>query len=303
MNTMHIGAIELTQLRLVEAIARTGNLSEAAEQIGLTQSAASHALARLRVQLKDAIFVRASHGMRPTPYGTQLAASVSEALDTLHRGLNGNPEFAPATVKGTFNIIMSDVGQYLYLPKLVSRLAADAPFAMLHIHDLPAKMPHLLLESGEVNLAVGAFTKLIVGCKQRRLYRERYVCAVRADHPQFRHGMTPESFCKVSHVLVDPKGHVHEQLDHWLNQQKVPRRAKLYVPHFASLLPMLRHSDFLVVMSNRLAREFAEMIPLKIMLPPTKLPNYTVSLFWHERFHRDPANQWLRQLHIELFSD
>lgn len=300
---MHIGGLELNQLRLVEAIYRTGNLSEAAEQIGLSQSAASHALARLRIELKDALFVRASRGMRPTPYGTQLAASVRDALEILHRGLHDYPDFVPATAKETFNVIMSDVGQYLYLPKLLARLAVEAPFVTLHIHDLPTKAPHLLLESGEANLAVGAFTKLIVGCKQRRLYRERYVCVVRHDHPDFKHGMTADAFCRASHIIVDPKGHVHEQLDHLLRQHKVPRHPKLLVPQFASLLPVLEHSDFLVVISNRLARAFAKMIPLKIMDPPTKLPNYTVSLFWHERFHRDPANQWLRQLYSKLFSD
>src|SRR5690606_1233306 len=123
----------------------------------------------------------------------------------------------------------------------------------------------------EVNLAVGAFTSLIVGCRQQRLYRERYVCVVRRDHPLFHNDMTSDAFCRVSHAVVDPRGHVHEQLDRWLAQQKVPRRPKLYVPYFAPLLPALAKSDLLVVMSNRMAQMFAQMVPLKIMVPPIRL--------------------------------
>jgi DNA-binding transcriptional LysR family regulator len=303
MNAMHMGRLELAQLRLVEAVARRGNLSEAAEEIGLTQSAASHALGRLRTELQDPIFVRGSRGMRPTPYGAQLASSVREALRALRTGLNRYPEFVPTTATETFNVIMSDVGQFLYLPKLLSHLAVEAPKVTLRIQEMPIKAPHLLFESGEVNLAVGAFTSLIVGCRQQRLYRERYVCVVRRDHPLFKRGMTTDAFCRGPHVIVDPRGHVHEQLDRWLAQQRVPRRPKLYVPYFAPLLPAIAQSDLLVVMSNRMAQMFARMVPLKIMAPPTRLPVYNVSLFWHERFHRDPANRWLRKTYFELFND
>jgi DNA-binding transcriptional LysR family regulator len=303
MNAMHIDALQLNQLRLVESLARNGTLSGAAEEIGLTQSAASHALARLRKQLQDPLFVRTSDGMRPTPYGIRLAASVRDALQSLHAGLNRYPDFVPGTSSRTFNVIMSDVGQFLYLPGLLSRLSAEAPEVALRAHIMPTKAPHLMLEAGEADLAIGAYTKLIVGCRQRRVYRERYVCVARKDHPQFKQGMTAEAFCSTPHAVVDPRGHVHEHLDRWLTQQKMSRKAKLHVPYFLSLPPVIAHSDLLVIMAGRLADAFAEMVSLKIMLPPAKLPTYNVSLFWHERFHRDPANLWLRDLYVDLFGD
>ncbi len=300
---MHIDALHLNQLRLVDALARNSNLGEAAEEIGLTQSAASHALARLREELQDPIFVRTSEGMRPTPYGIRLAASVRDALQSLRAGLERHPEFVPATSGRTFNVIMSDVSQMLYLPDLLPRLAAEAPGVSLRVRALPAKAPHLILESGEVDLAVGAFSRLIAGCRQKRLYREQYVCVVRRDHPRFLQGMTTEAFCSVPQALVDPRGYVHERLDRWLAQQKVPRTAKLHVPYFLSLPLVIARSDLLVVMASRVAKMYAETLPLKIMSPPVKLPTYDTRLFWHERFHRDPANRWLRSLYIELFSD
>lgn len=300
---MHIGALHLNQLRLVDALARTSNLSEAAEEVGLTQSAASHALARLREELQDPIFIRTPRGMRPTPYGVRLAASVRDALHSLRAGLHRHPQFVPGTSTRTFNVIMSDVSQMLYLPHLLPRLSAEAPGVTLCVRALPSKAPHLILESGEVDLAVGAFSRLITGCRQKRLYREQYVCVVRRDHPQFEQGMTMEAFRSVAQAVVDPRGYVHERLDRWLTQQKVPRTAKLYVPYFLSLPLVIARSDLLVIMASRVARMYAEALPLKIMPPPVKLPSYDTRLFWHERFHRDPANRWLRALYIDLFGD
>jgi DNA-binding transcriptional LysR family regulator len=303
MTPMHMGSLHLNQLRLVDALTRNSNLSEAAEEIGLTQSAASHALARLREELQDPIFIRTSEGMRPTPYGIRLAASVRSALASLRAGLDRHAEFLPDTSTRTFNVIMSDVSQMLYLPRLLARLSAEAPGVTLRVHPVPSKAPHLILESGGVDLAVGAFTRLIAGCRQKRLYREHYVCVVRRDHPQFEQGMTAEAFCSVPQALVDPKGYVHERLDRWLAQQKVHRIAKLYVPYFLSLPLVIARSDLLAIMASRVAQTYAEMVPLKIMPPPTKLPAYDTKLFWHERFHQDPANRWLRSLYLDLFSD
>ena len=155
---MHIGGINLTQLQLVEAIARSGNLTQAAEEVGLTQSAASHALAKLRNELSDKIFVRTSGGMRPTPFGTRLIASAADALQILYSSLNRHPNFVPKTSRRTFKIIMSDVSQFLYLPRLLKRLDMEAPGIVVRVRAVPMKAPHLLFESGEVDLAVGTFT-------------------------------------------------------------------------------------------------------------------------------------------------
>ena len=303
MRIMHTGGLQLNQLRLVEALARSGNLSDAAEQVGLTQSAASHALARLREELNDQIFIRTPRGMRPTPYGIRLARCISDALDSLYAAMDNSAEFIPRTSTRVFNVMMSDVSQMLYLPRLLTRLTTQAPNVSLKVHALPAKSPHLILESGEVDLAIGAFSRLITGCRQKRLYRERYVCVVRQDHPRFLQGMTVDAFCSVEHAVVDSRGYVHEQLDRWLKQQKVLRKAKLSVPYFLALPLVIAQSDLMVIMASRVAQSYSEVIPLKVMTPPVKLPSYDTRLFWHERVHGDPANQWLRGLYIEIFGD
>ena len=293
-DCMQIGALHLTQLQLVEALARNGNLTDAAKQIGLTQPAASHALARLRRELQDPIFVRTSEGMRPTPYGSRLAAAVHDALQVLRDGLERSQDFEPRNSKRTFNMFMSDIGQLLYLPPLLARLSTEGAGISLRVRSVPAKAPHLMLETGEVDLAIGTFTMLISGCMQKGLFQDRYVCVVRKDHPAFERGMTAEAFRNVPHALADASGYVHELLDRSLARQKVRRNVKLHIPHFLVLPLVIARSDLLAIMAKRVADLFAEIVPLKIMPPPTKLPPYDVKLFWHERFHREPANRWLR---------
>ena len=193
---MQFGSIYINQLQLVEAVARTGSLTIAADEIGVSQSAASHALARLRKEFGDLVFVRTSEGMQPTPFGRRLADSAKSALHALNQGLSQPADFVPPSSHRSFKIIMSDVSQFLYLPALIARLSSEAPHVMIRTLPAPTKAPHIALETGEVDLAVGAFTGLIVGCRQRRLYREQYACVVRQDHPLFHKGMSTILFVK-----------------------------------------------------------------------------------------------------------
>jgi DNA-binding transcriptional LysR family regulator len=295
MSGMHIGGLRFNQLQLIEALARTGNITEAAKHIGITQPAASHALARLRRSTRDPIFIRTSEGMKPTPYGARLAAAVHDATKLLEYGLDRSPDFDPMRSTRTFNVFLSDVGQWLFLPKLLEGLASSAPGIGLRVRPLPTKAAHLMLESGEVDIAVGTFTGLITGCMQRRLYQGRYVCVVRADHPAFANGMTLEAFRSVPHAVAEGAGYVHEVLDRWLARQKIQRCVKVNVPHYLVLPLIVARSDLLAITAGRVAEIFATMVPIKIMPLPMKTQSYDINIFWHERFHHDPANRWFRQ--------
>ena len=300
---MHIGSMQVSQLRLIHEIALSGSLSEAAERVGITQPAASHALARLRRQFKDQIFVRTSTGMRPTPYGEKLSASIRDALQALSGAFESREEFNPATSRRSFNLFISDNGQLVILPRLLARLNALAPHARIRAQAFPSKGLHVSLESGEVDLAVGSFTTLVAGFRQKRLFRESYVCVVRKDHPQFRNGMSFEAFRAAPHAMAEEAGLAHELLDRWLTKQGVQREVKLFVPRFMVLSIVATNSDLLVIMPSRVADQFSKILPLKIMQAPLKLPTYDIKLFWHERVNDDPANRWLRNVFVELFAE
>jgi DNA-binding transcriptional LysR family regulator len=303
MRVMHIDALQVSQLRLVQEIATTGSLTAAAERMGLTQPAASHALARLRDQLNDPLFVRTSDGMRPTPYGSRLAGAVRDALTALNGAVERPTEFNAPTSSRSFNLYISDNGQLVLLSRLLSRLKHAAPHINIRVRSFPARGLHVSLESGEVDLAIGSFTHLVAGFKQKLLFRESYVCVVGRDHPLFRNGMTVESFRSVPHALAEGAGLAHELLDRWLTKHDIQRTVKLSVPQFIILPMVIATTDLLGIMPSRVADQYAKVLPLKLLHPPLKLPTYDIRLFWHERFHADPANRWLRGLFVDLFRD
>jgi DNA-binding transcriptional LysR family regulator len=287
-------SLDLTQLELLAALGDLASVSAAAARIGLSQSAASHALSKLRVLLGDPLFVRTSGGLRPTTYGLSVSRASRDALETLRLGLEGNRPFDPAEAPRAFGIYMSDVGQTVFLPPLLRHLGTHAPGITLRVSAIPAVEPGAALEVGDVDLAVGYFTTLTTGFRQRVLFRERYVCVARADHPRFARGMTLEAFYAVPHAVTTSSGAGHRLLERVLDSHKVQRRVVLAVPQFLVLPLVIASSDLMVIMPSQLAEEFARLVDIKVMAPPVRIPAYDIRIFWHERYHHDPANRWLR---------
>src|SRR5665213_896978 len=129
MHTMHIDELEFIEIRLISELLNLRKLSAAASRLGLSQSAASHALARLRMRTGDPLFVRGNNGFFPTPYGERLSLAAQQALDILVDGFATNAPFDPSATARRFNIFMSDVGQMVFLPKLLTFMANQAPRA------------------------------------------------------------------------------------------------------------------------------------------------------------------------------
>lgn len=298
---MRPDGIDMTQWKLLASLAETNSLSAAAAKIGITQSAASHALAKLRQQVGDALFVRSASGVTPTPYGTRLCQAAHTALNTLRDGLATDHQFDPASATRRFNIYLNNIGQLAFLPQLVALLKREAPQTTLEVHQIPMEHTRDALASGEVDLAVGFFTNLTSGFHQSLLYRAQYVCVVRKNHPLFRDGMTMEGFLKASHAVADPSGMAHAVVERALLKNSIQRTVQLNVPDFVVLPMLIAESDLLVIMPAGLANAFATRLPLKVLPPPTPLPKYDLKVYWHERFHRDPANRWFRQAFVRLF--
>lgn len=303
MHTMHINELEFNEIRLIAELADLRKLSAAAARLGLSQSAASHALARLRRRTGDPLFVRGSDGFYPTPYGERLSVAARKAINILLDGLASNAPFSAASTTRRFNVYLSDVGQMVLLPKLLTFLAREAPQASLRACPIPLDDPGAQLSSGEVDLAVGFFSNLTGGFRQSFLFRERYVCVVRVDHPNFRSGMTVEGFAKSPRAIADASGMAHAVVEEELRKQHLMAPPRLTVPQFMVLPLVIAHSDLLVIMPSRLAEAFAQLVSIKVLRPPVALRPYDIKVFWHERFHRDPASRWFRHALVQLFRE
>jgi DNA-binding transcriptional LysR family regulator len=303
MHNVHMVRLELSQVKLLAELSRTNGLTSAASNIGLSQSAASHALGKLRKQLGDPLFLRTANGLRPTPYGQRVGLAAREALEVLAAGLASNQPFEPQTTTRTFSCYMSDVGMMVMLPSLMAHMKKHAPGSSVRSAPIPLINPGGNLSSGEVDVAVGFFDNLSSGFLQRFLFRERYVCIVRSGHAGFRGGMSVEAFKKVEHAMADATGMAHAVIDRSLEEHKIPRIIALRVPGFQMLPAIVANSDLAAIVPGRLADTYGQHLPIKVLPTPIPMPAFDIRLFWHERYHHDPPHRWFRQVFVDLFQE
>lgn len=300
---MNVMDLDLNLLRVFDAIAADGSVTAAGERIGLSQPAMSNALARLRTLFGDPLFVRTPRGMRPTPFAQQLAQPVREALRLIQTALQQHAGFDPHRSGNTFRFYMSDIGEMVFLPPLLERIKREAPGVKIEVVRIPIRDVHAALEAGEIDLAVGFLPGLVTGVRKQSLFRERYVCMLRADHPLRGAKISLKQFREAAHVLVSYTGTGHQVIEDTFVSAGLGARIAARVPHFLVVPMILARTDLIVTVPSRVAALFAEMGNFKVLELPLAMPDFEVRLHWHERFQQDPANRWLREVMAELYME
>lgn len=300
---MELKDVDLNLLVVFELLLRERTVSGTAKALNLTQPAVSNALARLRKVFDDELFVRSSKGMLPTPLAQELAEPVSFALESLQAAISHRVEFDPLRSHRSFRLAMTDIGEVHFIPRLMGALSERAPNVTVATIrntavDLPAEM-----SQGHVDLAVGFLPELGPEFFQRRLFSQRYVCMFRPGHAMDKRTVRMRDFESADHVVVTAAGTGHARVDEILAKQGVERNVRLRVPHFAALADIVASTDVVATVTETYARRSATYFGLKYIKHPFDLPEIQINLFWHARYHRDPANQWLRNQFVELFSD
>ena len=299
---MNVRDLDLNLLRVFDAVLRERGVTPAATRLGLTQPAVSNALARLRALFGDALFVRTPAGMDATPFARGVAEPVRQALALLESALAHGPGFEPASSTRAFRFYMSDLGQVEFLPPLVERVQRAAPGVRLEA--VAADLEHIgdALGTGALDLAVGFLPSLGPPVARRALFRDPYVCLMRAGHPAGAKKLTMKRFAEAAHVLVTYRGGGHRVIEEALERSGVARRIALRVPHFTVVPMVLARTDLILTLPARVARVYERQGGFKSLPPPVAMPPAEVAVHWHERFEADPGNRWLRDQVIELFS-
>lgn len=279
------------------------SVSVAADRLGITQPAVSNSLKRLRTALKDDLFLRTSKGMEPTPYAQHLAEPVLYALNALQSVLTRRDSFDPLTSTRTFHLAMTDIGEIYFMPPLMERLSQLAPGIRMSTHRPNTGDLQNDMASGSVDLALGLQPNLQAGFFQRRLFQQRYVCVYRSGHPKARTPMSLEMFSALEHVSVVAANTGHSEIDLLLDRAGVKRNIRLEVPHFVAVGHILHSTDMIATLPERFALRCQEPFDLVVSPHPVPLPEIAITLFWHGKYHRDPASLWLRQLIVDLFAD
>jgi DNA-binding transcriptional LysR family regulator len=301
-NFMNVQALDLNLLRVFDAVLRDRSVTSAAKHLGLTQPAVSNALARLRAQFEDMLFVRTPTGMDATPFARELSEPVRQALALLESAMAHGPGFDPATSTRAFRFYMSDLGQIEFLPPLVERAQRVAPGVRLEAVSLEVEDIGDALAAGALDLAVGFLPGLGPPVRRQPLFRDPYVCLMRADHPDIGGKLTKKQFLAASHALVSYKGG-HRVIEEALERAGLARKIALRVPHFTVVPMVLERSDLILILPAKVARVYERQGRFKFLPLPVPIPPADVAAHWHERFERDPGNRWLREMIMELFTE
>jgi DNA-binding transcriptional LysR family regulator len=295
------GTPDLNLLPVFEALLRHGNVTRAAADVGLTQSAMSSALGRLRRQLGDPLFVNTRAGMLPTPRALELAPLLTDALAIVRRALNGREAFDARRTARSLRVYMTDVGETVLLPALMRHLHQESPQLRLETAQLPAAELAVRMETGDIDLAVGYLPQLREKIRRERLFEEQYVCMTRPDR---RGGpITLKEFVSARHVLISSMGSGHQQLERALAEHGVEQNVALRVPHFVVVPLIVADTDLVVSLPRHVADVWAKLVKVKVHPLPIKIPSFDVSLYWHPRVENDAANRWLRDALLQLFGD
>lgn len=296
MYAMHLRELDLNLLPVLDALLRERHLTRAARGLGLSQSAASHALQRLRRALGDPLFVRSPTGLIPTERALALEAPLRVALSSLGESLAPPAAFDPATARRTFSLATTDYGAYVLLPALMERVAREAPGVDIWVRTV-GDSPSDQLARGEVDIALaplGGETPAAIHA--RKLFDERFVGIARKGHPGLRRGaMDLDAWSAAAHVFIAPRGRPGGVIDSALAKVGRARRVALGVPQFLVAPHVVSRTDLVGVLGARLAESLAETLPLRLFAPPVALPTFSIHLIWHARAHRDPAQRWFRE--------
>ncbi|MDO9384983.1 MAG: LysR family transcriptional regulator [Hyphomicrobiaceae bacterium] len=299
---MHIKDIDLNLLRLFDAVYRTRNVSRAAALLDLTQPAASQGLTRLRLLIKDPLFVRAGGGVRPTPKADRLADAVRSALATLEQALNESALFEPLQSRKVFRIHMSDIGEGRFLPELMAALRRLAPGVRIETTPLASTDIAAGLDSGRIDFAFG-FLPTVKDTQRVQLLKDRYIVLLREGHPFARRRRSGQALLDALHQLEFVAVRTHSDTLRILELMQLEDRLRLTTEHFMVLPSIVKATDLAVVMPRNIAQIFAADSGYAIIEPPFPLRDFTVALHWSKRFEADPGNRWLRGVIEDLFSE
>ena len=290
--------LDLNLLLVFSALMREGSVRKAADRLYLGPSAVSMAMGRLRETIGDPLFVRGTGGMEPTPTARAFWERVEPALGDIDGALRASRRFDPATSEMTVRIAAPDDLEFILVPKLLARLAREAPGMTLIVR--PSDHVTMLgrLDGGDADLALSAAPP---GGGERRhhletQYREGF--SVLYDAEQI--GPLParldlQAYLERGHLILSVTGDIKGAVDRALAAQGLSRRIVCAVSHFPTVPFILKTRPVFISMPSTAAHYFAETYGLQLAGLPIPTPYFDLTLAWHARTHLDPAHLWLRR--------
>jgi LysR family transcriptional activator of mexEF-oprN operon len=292
---MNLRSVDLNLLVTFEALVTERSVSRAAERLGLTQPAVSHALGRLRKVFHDDLLVRGPTGMEPTARAHEIAAVVARSLSDIEQVLDQEWHFDPATSSRSFTLHVSDYVAPFLLPDLCARLRTQAPSVRLDIQHF--RQHNGRVEPNEIHLRVAQPSDSTdTTTDDSRLLEDEYVVLMSKDHARARADLTLDSYLTLSHVKVSPIALGTNVIDDALAALGLQRQIAVTVPSWFEMRNVVARTDLVVAMPRRWATDPAFSAGCVWHPLPLDATTFAVDLRWRRRDRHEPGNQWLRTL-------
>ncbi|WP_417559262.1 LysR family transcriptional regulator [Marinomonas sp.] len=293
--------LDTKQLRLFEALYRSGSVTKTAEILDLSQPTVSLSLAKLRKDCDDPLFVRTNNGMLPTPKAEYMINNVQKILSLLEQVSLFNLEFDPRMATREFRIAMTDASHITLLPTIQKKLQEVAPNISIKVIRFDMNL-EANLQNGEADLAIGLLPDLDTGFYQQTLFPQDWVCLVKQAHPRINHTLTIDQYMLEKHIGI-VSGTGAPLLEEALKKSSIERDVALKIPGFLGLGGLLTETDLVATLPRHIATTLSKHYQLKLIECPFWVEQFTVKQYWHQRYHHDSASRWLRMTCAELFQE
>jgi len=306
---LNINRIDLNLLVYLDALLRERNVTQAANQLSLSQPAMSNGLRRLRELFDDPLLVRTSEGMTPTERALELEPIVRDVLTNIDRAVQPRSEFEPQKAQRVFRIMASDYAESTLLPAVLGKLRTQAPGLTLDIMT-PSDVSFLDVERGKVDMVINRFDSMPQSFHQIHLWNDSFSCLLSPENPVLQ-DFTLESYLQAKHVWVSKTGmgvgvgmdpdDVQRLgwVDAALNKLGKKRQIRVFTRHYQAAMTLAEQNDLIVTLPSRAAQLKHNNPRVVVREPPLEIPPLELKMAWSPLLQHNPANKWLRKLIVD----
>lgn len=293
MNKINLRTVDLNLLTVFNAIYEYGNLTRAANTLGMTQPAVSHALRRLRSMFDDPLFNRAKSRMEPSPFAHAIAGTISDILTSIQDVLEPGSAFDPALSDRELRIGLLDYGMVLFAPRVAELVASNAPSLKIDFRHVESSRALRMIDDVDIDLYIGPLDAPPVGYPRSLLMKSEAVVVARRGHPSISARLTLADYCALNHIRFTNLTAIDREIESILSEQGLERRTSLKVPHYSSGLFVVSRSDQVMTISKGPVELYREFLELELFEPPFELAPSEISILRHPRSDNDPLLLWL----------
>lgn len=297
-----LARIDLNLFRVFATIYREKNLTRASEQLFLSQPAVSHALARLRNQFNDPLFIRDGHGVVPSPLAKRLWPKIEQALQLMDLAIQSTHDFQPARDLKQLTIAISDEYEWIFLPPIIQQLTKFNPELQLNSIRIDRKNLRHELSTGKIDFAIDVEHTVEESIGYECLSQDKFVVITHKRHPLLSSKeLTKEIYLDAKHITVSsrPTGRVFE--DFFLSKKGIKRKISFRCQQYETAIRLITQTDHLLTIPQCQIAYFKDNYPqIKVHALPIDIAGYQMNLYWDQQKSHEHQIMWCKMQLLQI---